>query len=124
MIEHFSLPVSDFEAAKEFYVAVLPVFGYELKMDFPGAVGFFDTETGHTDFWIVRNPDAVNTHVAFRAKDQTMVQAFYDAARKAGGRDNGEPGPRPEYSPDYYAAFVIDPVGNNIEAACFVEGQE
>ena len=59
------------------------------------------------------------THVAFRAKSREAVKAFHKAALKAGGKDNGKPGLRKEYSPDYYAAFVFDLEGNNIEAVCF-----
>ena len=61
---------------------------------------------------------AAGTHVAFRAPDQKAVDAFYKAGLKAGAKDNGGPGPRPDYSPTYYAAFLIDPDGNNVEAVC------
>ena len=97
------------DASKRFYEAVLGVFGFSLRqMDgnfyFDELVISTGTEpTGHT-------------HFAFRAKDRATVDAFYEAALAAGGKDNGAPGLRRDYHPDYYAAFVIDPDGNNVEA--------
>jgi catechol 2,3-dioxygenase-like lactoylglutathione lyase family enzyme len=118
MIEHVSLPVTDLDEAKEFYQVTLAPLGYKLNMDFsPEAAGF--VEGGHTSFWIAHKETVVPTHIAFRAKDKDEVHAFYDAALKAGAIDNGAPGPRPDYGPDYYAAFIIDPDGNNIEAVCY-----
>jgi predicted lactoylglutathione lyase len=117
MIEHFSLPVRDFETSRDFYIKALKPLGYKMNMDFEDAAGFM--EGGHTSFWIARNPDAVNTHVAFLAKSKEQVKKFYETAIEAGGISNGEPGFRKVYSPGYYAGFVFDPVGNNIEAVYY-----
>jgi catechol 2,3-dioxygenase-like lactoylglutathione lyase family enzyme len=119
MIEHISLPVSNFARAKAFYLEALEPLGYRLNMDFEGAAGFM--EGGHTSFWIVEKPKIIDIHVAFLAKNKDAVHAFYDAAMKAGATDHGAPGPRREYSPDYYAAFVLDRDGHNIEAVYYDE---
>ena len=117
MIEHLSLPVKNFEKLKKFYVTALKPLGYKVQYEFPGAAGL--KEGGHTSFWIVRKKAGLRTHVAFLAKNRRMVQAFHRAALKAGGKDHGGPGLRKEYSADYYAAFVLDPEGNNIEAVTY-----
>jgi predicted lactoylglutathione lyase len=119
MIEHVSVPVTNFAKAKEFYVATLKPLGYKLTADYsPEAAGF--KESGHTSFWIVKKKGKITTtHLAFRAKNRKAVQDFHKAALKAGGKDNGKPGLRKDYSPDYYASFVLDPAGNNIEAVVF-----
>lgn len=124
MIDHTGVNVSNFEKSKEFYSKALAPIGYSLLMEVPASV------TGHTDaagfgepskpdFWIgegsVSRPP---THLAFRVNSRRLVDAFYQAAMEAGGRDNGAPGLRPHYHPDYYAAFVLDPDGHNIEAVC------
>jgi predicted lactoylglutathione lyase len=71
------------------------------------------------DFWIhMRGRPATEVHVCFRSSDRATVDAFYEAALAAGGRDNGPPGPRPQYHEQYYGAFVLDPDGNNVEAVC------
>ena len=120
MLEHVSVPVSDFKRAKKFYVAALKPLGYRLWADYPpDAAGF--AEGGSASVWIsakkakVRHP----IHVAMRGRSKKAVKDFYAAAMKAGGRDNGGPGFRLEYGDDYYAAFVYDPDGNNIEACYF-----
>jgi catechol 2,3-dioxygenase-like lactoylglutathione lyase family enzyme len=120
MLEHVSVPVSDFKRAKKFYVAALKPLGYKLWADYPpDAAGF--AERGSASVWIsakkakVRHP----IHVAMRGRSKKAVKDFYEAAMKAGGRDNGGPGFRLEYGDDYYAAFVYDPDGNNIEACYF-----
>ncbi len=119
MIEHTTMHVSDYEKARAFYTAALRPLGYKLTMEFaPDAAGFM--ADGHTSFWIACKPvPKGGGHVAFRAKNKDAVKKFYDAALAAGGEDNGAPGLRKDYSPDYYAAFVFDPDGNNIEAVCF-----
>ena len=117
MIEHISLPVHDYKKAKKFYVAALKPLKYKLHMEFPGAAGF--VEGGHTSFWIVKHGRGAKLHIAFLAKSKKMVQAFHTAALKAGAKDNGKPDFRLDYGPDYYAAYVLDPEGNNIEAAYF-----
>ncbi|MCA8880179.1 MAG: VOC family protein [Rhodobacteraceae bacterium] len=124
MIDHVGFPVSDFEAAKAFYGAVLKPLGYALVMEVTdemtgghGAHAGFGA--GKPDFWIgTGKPAATNVHVAFAAASRAEVDAFHAAGLAAGGRDNGAPGLRPEYHLDYYGAFVLDPDGNNIEAVC------
>jgi catechol 2,3-dioxygenase-like lactoylglutathione lyase family enzyme len=73
---------------------------------------------GKPDFWISKGDPKTPVHVAFSCPDRATVDAFYEAAIAAGGRDNGAPGLRPHYHPNYYGAFVYDPDGNNIEAVC------
>ncbi|MBI4085080.1 MAG: VOC family protein [Candidatus Liptonbacteria bacterium] len=122
MIEHVSIPVRDFEKSKKFYLAALKPLGYELNMEFPGAAGFM--ADGHTSFWIVQKLSAQETHVAFLAKTRKAVNDFHVAALEAGGKNNGKPGLRTDYSPDYYAAFIHDPDRHNIEAVCYEEAKE
>ncbi len=120
MIDHTSVNVSNFEKSKAFYVDALAPLGYELMHEFDGSVAGFGID-GKPDFWIGQGE--VNTpriHVAFRAENREMVQAFYGIALEKGGRDNGAPGLRIHYHPDYYGAFVLDPDGHNIEAVCHI----
>jgi catechol 2,3-dioxygenase-like lactoylglutathione lyase family enzyme len=124
MIDHTGINVSNFEESKKFYVTALAPLGYELLQELDATVtgsscvaGF--GVDGKPDFWIVEGQ--VNTpriHVAFRAESREQVNAFYQIAMKVGGRDNGVPGVRSHYHPDYYGAFVLDPDGHNIEAVC------
>ncbi len=118
MIEHISVPVRDFKKAKKFYIAALKPLKYKIRYEFPGAVGFM--ADGHTSFWIVKRKHSEKLHVAFLAKSKKMVHDFHSAAIKAGGKDHGKPGPRKDYSPDYYASFILDPEGNNIEAVYYI----
>ncbi len=117
MIEHVSVPVKDFRKAKKFYLAALKPLKYKLNYDFKDAAGFM--AEGHTSFWIVKKPRVQKTHIAFRARTRKMVRDFHKAALQAGGKDHGKPGLRKDYSPDYYAAFILDPDGNNIEAVTY-----
>ena len=117
MIEHVSVPVSDVGKAKEFYTKALAPLGYELRYDWGEAAGF--TEGGHTSFIIGEAKGAVPTHIAFRAGSKETVDAFYNAAIGAGAKDNGAPGYRKDYSPGYFAAFVHDADGNNVEAVWY-----
>ncbi|MDE2212970.1 MAG: VOC family protein [Patescibacteria group bacterium] len=119
MMDHFSLHVKDYARSKEFYTKALKPLGYTLSVEYGTAGGF--KEGGHTSFWIVKKERVEPTHLAFRGKNAKAVKDFHSAALAAGGTDNGAPGPRPDYSPDYYAAFVFDPDGHNIEAMCFEE---
>ena len=123
MLDHAGFPVSDYKSSKAFYEKALAPLGYVLVMevqqdrnDSPAA-GF--GAGGKPDFWI-GGEGGLNKpmHVAILAKDRATVDAFYQAALAAGGRDNGAPGLRPHYHPNYYGAFVFDPDGNNIEAVC------
>ena len=119
MIEHIALPVSNYERSKAFYAAALKPLGYKLNMEFPGGAGFM--EGGHTSFLIEEKKRTEPTHVAFLAKSKEEVQKFYDAALAAGAKDNGAPGFRIDYGPDYYAAFILDTDSHNIEACYFGE---
>lgn len=113
MIAHTTLPVKDYEKSKNFYIKVLAPLGYTNNMEEGEAAGFNDGK--NTDFWIVRKDTVVPTHLAFEVKSQIEVETFYKEALAAGAKDNGSPGYR-DYWPGYYAAFVYDPDGHNIEA--------
>jgi catechol 2,3-dioxygenase-like lactoylglutathione lyase family enzyme len=123
MIDHIGFPVSDYARARDFYLKALAPLGYTLIMevqqnehDAPAA-GF--GKDGKADFWIGGEGGlAKAVHVAILANDRAAVDAFYAAAIAAGARDNGPPGIRAHYHPDYYGAFVLDPDGHNIEAVC------
>jgi catechol 2,3-dioxygenase-like lactoylglutathione lyase family enzyme len=115
MIDHVTANVGDFAQAKGFYEQALAPLGYSLQMEFESAAGF-GTGKGIPDFWIGSSSDRGATHVAFTASDRASVDKFYEAALAAGGRDNGAPGLRPHYHETYYAAYVHDADGNNIEA--------
>ncbi|MDH3472210.1 MAG: VOC family protein [Rhodospirillales bacterium] len=126
MISHLSLGTNDLERAAAFYDAVLPTLGYKRVLTRDDCVAYGDR---YPAFWIVRPLDESRpaapgngTHVAFHARTRDMVHAFHAAALKAGARDNGAPGPRPEYGELYYGAFVIDPDGHKIEAECYGAG--
>jgi catechol 2,3-dioxygenase-like lactoylglutathione lyase family enzyme len=117
MIAHTMLAVTESERAKAFYVKALAPLGYQKNMDFGESAGFNDGK--NTDFWIAKNDTVVPSHLAFEAKGRAEVEAFHEAALAAGGKDNGGPGYRPEYWPGYYAAFVYDPDGHNVEAVWY-----
>ncbi|HRW14914.1 MAG: VOC family protein [Rhodobacteraceae bacterium] len=124
MIDHVGISVSDFAQSHDFYRAALEPLGVTVQMEVTaeqtGGQAFtgFGTE-GKPFFWIGTGVAVSRgTHVAFAAASRSEVDAFHAAAMKAGGRDNGKPGLRPQYHPDYYGAFVYDPDGNNIEAVC------
>jgi predicted lactoylglutathione lyase len=117
MIAHTSLAVSNYRKSKEFYVKVLAPLGYHNNMEYGEAAGFNDGK--NTDFWITRKETVDPSHVAFEAKSRQEVEAFYRAALAAGGKDNGGPGYRTEYWPGYYASFVYDLDGHNIEAVWY-----
>jgi catechol 2,3-dioxygenase-like lactoylglutathione lyase family enzyme len=127
MIDHTGINVSNFEKSKEFYAHALAPLGYQLLREFeaPGTTGLTTVAAlgvdGKPDFWMIQGE--VNTpriHIAFRSETREMVQEFYEVALKIGGRDNGAPGLRTHYHPNYYAAFVLDPDGHNIETVCHV----
>lgn len=117
MIDHFTLKVSDYSRSKPFYVAALKPLGYLVAMEYGGGCGM--GVAGKPDLWIVQDPENTRpTHFAFHTEDRKAVDAFYGSAMAAGARDNGPPGLRKEYHPNYYAAFVLDPDGHNVEAVC------
>lgn len=118
MLDHVSLKVSDVARSKAFYDAALKPLGVAMLMSQGEIFAGYGSE-GKPDFWIgAGGAPSLGAHVALTAKDRPSVDAFYRAAMAAGGRDNGGPGLRPEYHPTYYAAFVLDPDGHNIEAVC------
>jgi catechol 2,3-dioxygenase-like lactoylglutathione lyase family enzyme len=123
LLDHVGVPVSDFERSKRFYAQALSPLGYELIMEpSVSAAGF--GRRGKPDFWIGQGETGQAFHIAFAAEDRLTVDAFYEEAIAAGGRDNGGPGLRPQYHASYYGAFVLDPDGNNIEAVCHKPGEE
>ena len=124
MLDHVGFPVSNFKRSKSFYMHALAPLGYALVMEVSSertgdaAHAGFGTE-GRPRFWIgTGTPNKGQMHVAFKAKTRKAVEEFYEAALKAGGKDNGAPGLRPHYHENYYGAFVSDPDGHNIEAVC------
>ncbi|MDR2172966.1 MAG: VOC family protein [Burkholderiales bacterium] len=118
MIDHISLTVGDFARSKAFYEAALGAIGYCVLREFGGDVVGFGVPP-KPDFWIrAGQSNTPPVHVAFGVDSREQVEAFYTAAMAAGGRDNGKPGLRSHYHPDYYGAFVLDPEGHNIEAVC------
>ncbi len=120
MIAHTTLPVSDYKKSKTFYVQALAPLGYTNNMEDGEAAGFNDGK--NTDFWIVREDTIVPIHVAFEANSPQEVETFYKTALAAGAIDNGGPGYR-DYWPGYYAAFVYDRDGHNIEAVWYDYGK-
>jgi catechol 2,3-dioxygenase-like lactoylglutathione lyase family enzyme len=116
MIAHTTLHVSNYRKSKAFYNEALAPLGYSNNMEYGEAAGFNDGR--NTDFWISKEKSVVPTHVAFEASGRKQVEAFHAAALAAGAKDNGGPGYR-DYWPGYYAAFVLDPDGNNIEAVWY-----
>lgn len=120
MIDHVSLNVADLEKSRDFYKAVLASIGYKVILDIEdvakfGAKGCSLGEDGHTRLWLSGGEEVVKTHIAFTASSEGEVQVFYQAGLEAGGTDNGAPGIREHYAPNYYAAFIHDLDGNNIE---------
>ena len=124
MLDHVSLGVTSLERSRRFYDAVLRTLGIVRTVDFGNGRGSdYGTMAGQpgVEFTITREPEVAPSrgmHLCFRAPDRAAVQAFHAAALAAGGRDDGAPGPRPLYHPDYFAAFVLDPDGHRIEAVC------
>lgn len=127
MLDHVGFAVSDVVRSRAFYEAALAPLGISLIMEIPPeenalggggrALGFGSTDNPF--FWIADNQRVgEGTHVAFQVDSRAKVDAFHESAVAAGGRDNGAPGIRPQYHPNYYAAFVFDPDGFNIEAVC------
>lgn len=115
LIDHVQLVVKDLAASRRFYDAAFAALGLKVETEGPGFFGcdelYVSTAESHEDF----HPTG-RAHIAFQALDQAMVQRFHQAVLAAGGRDNGAPGMREKYHPGYYAAFALDPDGNNIEA--------
>ena len=121
MFDHIGFPVRHLPQSCYFYIAALAPLGITMVGEFPGGVAF--GRPGRPQFWLsVADPAGPapprGVHIAFTAATRAEVRAFHAAALAAGGTDNGAPGPRPQYHADYYAAFVIDPDGHNVEAVC------
>jgi catechol 2,3-dioxygenase-like lactoylglutathione lyase family enzyme len=116
MYDHIGLKVKHLEAAVRFYAAALAPLGHGITTKETSYAGL--GPKGAPDLWLYAAKDATSpgVHIAFRAPDRAAVDRFHAEGLKAGGRDNGMPGLRLDYSPDYYAAFLIDPDGNNVEA--------
>ncbi|MBU8896921.1 VOC family protein [Corallococcus sp. H22C18031201] len=107
LFDHVHIQVKDLEASRRFYRAVMEVFGLTLQREGPT---FFNTD----EFYVTSEGTPSRIHLALQAPDRETVHRFHQVALAAGGRDNGAPGER-KYHPGYYAAFVLDPDGNNIE---------
>jgi catechol 2,3-dioxygenase-like lactoylglutathione lyase family enzyme len=124
MIDHVSLLVSDFAKSRTFYLQALAQTGHSKLVELPAAPGGDAQTAGFchadgSDLWIRQgDPHRPPLHIAFRVPTRAAVDAFHEEAIAAGGRDNGAPGLRPNYHPHYYAAYVLDPDGHNIEAVC------
>ena len=121
MFDHVSIGVSDIKRAGKFYDAALAPLGYKRLSDGESSLGYGEKRVA---LWLgatkkpVRADSESGLHFCFVAPDRKAVDAFHAAALKAGGKDNGKPGVRADYSPKYYAAFVVDPDGYRIEAYC------
>ena len=125
MLDHIGITVSDLARSRNFYATALAPLRYTLMRDGALLVGFgVASGAGRSldpggDFWITQGtPQAPLAHFAFSAPSREAVEAFFEAALKAGGVDNGHPGVRLRYHPSYYAAFILDPDGYNLEAVC------
>lgn len=116
LIDHLQLVVADLERSRRFYRAVLEVFGIEIAGEGPGFFWADELVVSSADSPAASGVLTGRVHLALQAKDREMVERFYRAALAAGGTDNGAPGLRPSYHPGYFAAFVLDPDGNNVEA--------
>jgi catechol 2,3-dioxygenase-like lactoylglutathione lyase family enzyme len=115
MIDHLTLKVRDIRKAKAFYTAALAPLGYEILAEFEGGLGMGADKK--PDLWLAQDPANVHpVHLAFSAPSLKAVREFHAAALAAGAKDNGGPGLREQYSPSYYAAFVLDEDGHNVEA--------
>lgn len=126
MIDHMTLLVKSYDKSRDFYLAALGPLGYAVVMEitrdmipdlpFERAGGF--GVGGKPDLWLRPSEQVAPTHIAFSASSRALVDEFYKAALSAGGKDNGAPGLRPQYHPNYYGAFVFDPDGYNVEVVC------
>jgi len=118
MYDHIGLKVKNLEASVRFYRAALAPLGHVLCSGDKTYAGFGPPDEPALWLYAAVAAGSSGMHVAFRARDRAAVDRFHKEGTKAGGRDNGRPGLRPDYSPTYYAAFLIDPDGNNVEAVC------
>jgi catechol 2,3-dioxygenase-like lactoylglutathione lyase family enzyme len=117
MFDHLGFAVRDLAATRTFYTAALAPLGIGVATEFPGTVAF--GRPGRPQLWFSEGASPPSgIHLAFTAANRAEVRAFYAAAMAAGATDNGAPGLRPHYHPNYYGAFVLDPNGHNVEAVC------
>ena len=117
MFDHVVFGVRDYAASKAFYLRAFAPIGMKIAAE--NALGLEMSADGQTSLCIFQTDEKpARLHLALRAANRQQVDAFHRAALEAGGRDNGGPGLRPEYHPNYYAAFVIDPDGHNVELVC------
>jgi catechol 2,3-dioxygenase-like lactoylglutathione lyase family enzyme len=119
MFDHIGLKVRDLDASVAFYKQVLAPLGHELGAQGDGYAGFGPPGAPALWLYAASAPIGPGTHVAFRAPDRAAVKRFHAIGVESGGRDNGAPGLRADYSADYYAAFIIDPDGHNVEAVVY-----
>lgn len=120
MIDHVTLAVSNYTKAKAFYQQILSPLAYQLVTEAEGFAGFGQTDQEIADFWLYQSDQvSQRLHLAFLANSQQQVREFYQTALATGAKDNGPPGKRLHYHPSYYAAFVLDLDGHNIEAVCY-----
>ena len=122
MIDHIGIRISDLAASRRFYDATFAAMGggmlYQVPLEHTGGKALMGYGRDRPVFWVEDGVATSPQHIAFAADSRAEVDAFHKAALTAGGRDNGPPGLRPQYHPDYYGAFAFDPDGNNIEAVC------
>ncbi len=117
ILDHIGLAVSDYEASKAFFTAALAPLGITLVAEVRGHAGY--GRDGKPEFWFGAHAERQRPmHIAFVAESREQVRSFHEAALRAGGEDNGAPGIRAHYHPDYYGAFVLGPDGHNLEAVC------
>lgn len=120
VIDHFEIKVVHFDSCLRFYEAALKPLGIELKWADDSAAGFGRPGEPNVRFLIEQADVSAVCHIAFSAPDEQAVGEFFSESIAAGGKGNGEPGPREHYAPNYYAAFVLDPDGNNVEAVLYL----
>ena len=120
VIDHLTIGVSDFERSRRFYAQALEPLGFREIGPWSDAEREISFGPGEINDFAISEKYEVGgqVHIAFAADTREQVDGFHAAALAAGGRDNGAPGLRPEYSPGYYGAFVLDPDGHNVEAVC------
>ncbi len=125
MLDHIAIEVKDYEKSKQFYITILEPLGYGLVMEVKekSYAGF--GRDGKPSFWLHKGKKIQpGVHIAFQAASRKKVDEFYEVAIKAGALDNGKPGIREHYHPNYYGAFVLDLEGHNIEAVCHKSAEE